>query len=156
MFNFYLYDLTEFNVFENLFQSFVNFSLKNVVFLCIGTKNYANDSFGVLCGDKLKNKNVYCYGSSVREINGTNFLDVYNFVKSKHKNAKIVVIDSVFVQSTQKPILIFRGGGVNVSGLNSNALIGDAGILFNSFSYHNNEKTQQVLCKIEKMINSLC
>lgn len=152
VFNFYLYDLTEFNVFEQVF--FESNKCFDVVFLCIGTKNYFNDSFGVRIGDELKKCKVYCYGSSTREVNGTNFMEVYRFVKSKHKSSKIIIIDSVYFKTSNSPILVYQNTGVVVSGLNNKTPIGDAGILFNSFSYHNNEKVKNILGLITKMLKN--
>lgn len=152
VYHFYLYDLTEFKVFEQVFLE----SNKNndIVFLCIGTKNYINDSFGVKVGDELKKCKVYCYGSSKREINGTNFMGVYKFVKSKHKNSKIIIIDSVYFKTSNSPILVYQNAGVVVSGLNNKTPIGDAGILFNSFSYHNTGKVEKVLGLLTKMLKN--
>lgn len=135
MFNLSVYNLKEFSRLENMFLS----CNKNneIVVMCIGTKKYFNDCFGVLLGDKLKKLNIYVYGSSKREINGLNYLNVYKFIKRKHYNAKIIIIDSVFIKGDKKPVLIYKNGGINVSGLNSDILIGDEGILFNSFSYSN-------------------
>ncbi|MGN1208577.1 MAG: DUF1256 domain-containing protein [Christensenellales bacterium] len=153
MLKFDLFDLNDFESFENLF--FEQTKNCEIVLLCVGTKKCAFDDFGVIVGDKLKNLKIYCYGSSKREINGTNFLEVFDFVKKKHSKAKIVVIDSVFVKSAKKPILIFQNYGVVVSGLNNNRPIGDQGILFNSFSYHNSETFEKVLNLIYKMFKKI-
>ena len=153
MFNFYLYDLKEFNVFEQVFLK--NNEKFDIVFLCVGTKKYINDNFGVRIGDELKKCKVYCYGSSTREVNGTNFMEVYKFVKSKHKNSKIIVIDSVYFKTKSSPILVYQNQGVVVSGLNNKTPIGDAGILFNSFSYNNNEKFGNVLNLLTKMLKKI-
>lgn len=153
MFEFNLYNFDSFEKFENLFLQ--NNKNKDIVFMCIGTKKYFNDSFGVLLGDCLKNIPVYVYGSSKREVNGLNYLNVYNFIKNKHKNSKIVVIDSVYVKSEKKPIIIYKNNASNVSGLNSNLLIGDESILFNSFSYSNLDYLNNMVTRLSNLIKKL-
>lgn len=153
MFEFNLYDLKDFNKIETLFLE--NNKNKDVVFICIGTKKYFNDSFAVMLGDKLKNYNLFVYGSSKREVNGLNYLNVYNFVKHKHKKSKIIILDSVFVKSDKKPILIYKNSPVNVSGLNSNLLLGDESILFNSFSYSNLDYLNKILILLSNLFKKM-
>lgn len=153
MFNFYLYDLKDFGMLKNFIDEF---DLNKTVILCIGTKKMFEDSFGVLFGDRIKSKKLYCFGSSKREINGTNFLKVYDYVRNKYKDYKILVIDSVYVNSKNKPILIYQNFGVKVSGLNNDVVVGDAGILFNAFSYNNYNSFDCVLTKLEKLFEKNC
>ena len=133
MFELNVYSLSEFSVLEKLFL--LNNINKDLVFLCIGTQKYYLDSFGVKIGDKLKKLNFFVYGSSKREINGNNFLKVYEFIKKKHPNSKIIVIDSVYVKGNKKPVLIYKNTPINAGSLIGNYQIGHEGILFNSFSY---------------------
>ncbi|MBE5746425.1 MAG: DUF1256 domain-containing protein [Clostridiales bacterium] len=153
MFEFNLYDLENFNILENLFK--LNNYKKNIVVLCVGTLKYFNDSFGVIFGDLIKELNIYCYGCKKHEVNGLNYLQVYNFIREKHKSAKIIVIDSVFVKSDKKPILIYKNSPINVSCLNNNNLIGDEGILFNSFSYSNTKCFNKTLYLLRKMFEKI-
>lgn len=153
MFDFYLYDLNDFYVFEDVFKLGIE-NTKQIVFLCVGTKKYKQDSFGVLMGDKIKKLKVFCYGCSKREINGLNYSKVYEFVKKKHQNSKIIIVDSIFIEGGKKPILIFKSGGVVVSALNNKMSIGDAGILFNAFSYNNDDIAGKIMQLIENMIKN--
>jgi len=143
---FYLYNLKKYKLFEGIITK----SLKNkkFIFLCIGNSNFSCDNFGVLIGNELKKLKYYSFGSSIREINGKNYNYIYKFLKNKFPNFKIVIIDSVY--SVNSPILIFKKGGINVSGLNSNRLIGDYGILYNSFSYSNNSFKQKIIKLLKK------
>lgn len=116
------------------------------------TKKYVNDSFGVVVGDKLKNIKVISFGSSKREINGTNFLKVFKFIKQKYKNYKTILIDSAYFNADNSPILVYQNYGIIPSAINSNIRIGDAGILFNSFSYTRKEIVDEVVYLLENMI----
>lgn len=149
MFKFVLYSLQQFDMLEKIILS--NMS-QNTVFLCVGTKKYVNDSFGVVVGDKLKNIKVISFGSSKREINGTNFLKVFKFIKQKYKNYKTILIDSAYFNADNSPILVYQNYGIIPSAINSNIRIGDAGILFNSFSYTRKEIVDEVVYLLENMI----
>lgn len=135
--NFLVIDFYDFKKLQN---EFIKNNLNaNIVVICVGTKKYKYDNFGVILGDILKKEKIIVYGSSKREVNGLNFLKVYNYVKNKHKNCKIIIIDVVFCKSKIKPILIYKNQPIIVSALNNKIAIGDAGILFNSFSYYNKD-----------------
>ncbi len=149
MFKFNLYNLENFDLLENLFLLGDN---SDVVFLCLGTKKYFNDSFGVLMGDELKNIKVISFGSSKREVNGTNFLKVYDFIRQKYKNSKIVLIDSVFSGEKNSPILIYQNYGTIPAGICNNKRIGDESILFNSFSYIKKDIIEKVVKMLTNMI----
>jgi len=153
MFEFYLYNFDKFYLFEKLFL--LNNLNKDIVLLCIGTDAYFNDSFGVKIGDELKKLNFYVYGSSKREINGLNFLKVYEFIKKKHVKSKVIILDSVYLKSEKKPFLIYKNSPINVSGLNSDILIGDEGILFNSFSYSKIEYFNHAIKLLKSMFFKL-
>jgi len=153
MFEFCIYSLKEFNLLENLF---INNNLnKDLVLLCIGTNSYFNDCFGPKIGDELKKLNLYVYGSSKREVNGKNFLEVYKFIKDKHKNSKVIIIDSVYLKGNKQPFLIYKNVPINVSGINSKVCIGDEGILFNSFSYSKIENLNKLIYLIKKLFVKL-
>lgn len=154
MFKFSIYNFNQFNMLEKLFLQNNNTN-KNLVLMCIGTNSYFNDCFGVKLGDELKKLNFYVYGSTKREINGTNFMQVYNFIKNKHKNSKIIILDSVYLKGDKKPMLIYKNSPINVAGLNSKYLIGDEGILFNSFSYSKLEYINNAINLIKNMFLKL-
>lgn len=153
MLNFSLYNLKDYSLFEHILLK--ELLKTKFVLICIGTKSYLNDDFGVIIGEKLKKIKVISFGGLKREINGLNFKQVYSFVKQKLPDFKVVIIDSVFVKNNNKPCLIFKKSGVNVSGINSTELIGDYGILFNSFSYSNNTK-DMVVNLLFNTFNKLC
>ena len=149
MFEFFLYDLKHFSSLEKLFLS--NNLKKEVVFLCVGTNSYFNDCFGPKIGDELKKLNFFVYGSSKREVNGLNCFKIYEFIKLKHKNCKVIILDSVFIKGEKKPFLIYKNSPIKISALNSDLSIGDEGILFNSFSYSKLEYINKVIDLIVKM-----
>lgn len=146
--NFYLYDFKDKNDFINQVEKNND---KKVVIMNVGTKKYFLDSFASFLGDKLKKLNLYVYGSTKREINGKNFLKVYEFIKKKHKGYKVIIIDSVYSLNRKKPILIYSNEPINVSFLSSDKKIGDAGILFNSFSYSSKEFIDKSMGVIENI-----
>lgn len=137
---------------ERFFENNLN---KNIVFMCIGTNKYFLDSFGAKMGDKLKQLNFYVYGSSKREINGKNYINVYNFIRKKHKKSKIIIIDSVYLQGKTKPMIVYKSHPINVSGINSKNFIGDEGLLFNSFSYQDEISLRFAIDNIFSLIEEL-
>lgn len=149
MFDFKLYSIDDFSSFEKIF--FASNKNKDLVLLNLGTKKFNYDSFGVELGDELKKLNFFVYGCSKREINGKNFAQVIDFIKKKHTNCKLIVIDSVYVAEGNKPILIYREGQTRVSCLNSTKFVGDASILFNSFSQKNRNLAKLVIFYVKKM-----
>lgn len=151
MFELNIFSLKEFKNLENTFL--INNINKNLVILCIGKKNYFYDSFGPVLGTELKKLNLFVYGSVNREVNGLNFKQVYNFIKTKHPKSKVIIIDSVFVKGSKKPILIYKNSPICVSGLNNNCYIGDEGILFNSFSYSNFKVVKKIVNLLKNMFN---
>lgn len=148
MFEFDLYSLNNFKLLEEVFLK--QNKGKDIVLMCVGTQKIIEDDFGPLVGDKLKELDIFVYGSSVREINGLNFMQVYNFIKKKHPKSKIIVVDSVLVENKQ-PILIYKNSPVRVSGINSEQFIGDESILFNSFSYYNLDIKHSAIFLIKKL-----
>lgn len=154
MSNFLLYNLNDYSLFEDILLNELKF--KNLVILCIGTKNYENDAFGVKIGDELKNVKIISLGHSKREINGLNYSKVYDFIKQKLPEYKVVILDSVYINGDSKPYLVFKKSGVNVSGINSDKVIGDYGILYNSFSYSSKNIKDFVINLLTKTFNKLC
>lgn len=153
--NCFLYDISNYCLFDFVLKK--ELQNKNIVFVCTGTKKYFYDDFGVLVGDKFKKLKVISFGSSVREVNGLNYREVYNFIKKKFPSYKIVVIDSVYINNNiKKPILMFKKSAINVSGINSKTCVGDYGILFNSFSYSNKNLKSNIINLLEKSIYKIC
>ena len=153
--NCFLYDISNYCLFDFVLKK--ELKNKNIVFVCIGTKKYFYDDFGVLVGDKFKKLKVISFGSSVREVNGLNYREVYSFIKNKFPGYKIVVVDSVYINNNKKkPILMFKKSTINVSGINNKTRIGDYGILFNSFSYSNKNIKTDIINLLEKSIYKIC
>lgn len=150
-----MYDISNYCLFDFVLKK--ELQNKNIVFVCIGTKKYFYDDFGVLVGDKFKKLKVFSFGSSIREVNGLNYKEVYNFIKNKFPSYKIVVVDSVYINNSfKKPILMFKKSAINVSGINNKTRIGDYGILFNSFSYSNKNIKTNIINLLEKSIYKIC
>ena len=72
-----------------------------------------------------------------------------------YKNSKIIVLDSVFIKSDKKPILIYKNSPISVSGINNNIAIGDECILFNSFSYSSLDCFKIALKLLTKMFKKI-
>lgn len=152
--DYYLYELCNYDIFEK--NVLMNLKKEKFIVMCIGTKRYNYDSFAVLLGDKLKKLKIYSFGSSLREINGENYLLVYNFLKKKFPKYKILILDSVYCLNKNKPLLIFKNNPINVSGINSKVCIGDYGILFNSFSYTDKYIIDNIMNLLTKTFFKLC
>lgn len=120
--------IKELNIFEN-------FCIKNkekIVFMCVGNSKVWYDSFGPIVGSLLTNTykiKSYVYGNCEKNITRTNLLSYINFIKTKHFNKKIIVIDSAINDSPDIKIVVFRKGGVVCAYYENNVGIGDMGIL---------------------------
>ncbi len=67
------------------------------VFFCIGTSSIFCDSFGPKFGTLLNQKMttpIFVYGTSESNVDAQNVEKCYKFVRSLHKNEKIVVVDA--------------------------------------------------------------
>ena len=139
--DFYLSDLEDCEDFFCLLNLWCGLKKEKPVFLCIGTKKVLYDSFGPVMGSLLKKySSFYVYGSLKREVNGLNFYEVYKFIKKKHTNSKIIVIDNAYIKNAGNVKLILKNSGVFPSGINnSKNQVGDVSILINGFSYNSNK-----------------
>ena len=139
--DFYLNNLEDCEDFFCLLNSWCGLKKERPVFLCIGTTKVLCDSFGPMMGSLLKRySNFYVYGSLKREVNGLNFFEVYKFIKKKHKNSKIVVIDNAYIKNAGNIKLILKNAGIFPSVINnSKNQVGDVSILINGFSYNSNK-----------------
>ena len=150
--DYYLYDFNHANDFVEKVAERLN---RKFVVMNIGTKNYFLDSFGFKMGEKLKKLQIYAYGGKKREINGRKFLKTYKFIKEKHKDYDIVILDSVYSLNNKKPILIYKDSPIRVSFLTNKIEIGNAGILFNSFSYSSEESLDKTVKVVEKIFQKI-
>ena len=67
------------------------------VILCIGSDKVTGDALGPVVGHILTRElNVpsFVYGSLSRPVNALNLLETMSFIKCRHKNKKILIIDS--------------------------------------------------------------
>lgn len=72
---------------------------ESFVVLCLGTRKVSVDSLGCIVGSLLKNKykiKNFCYGDYLSNVTSTNVEDVVKLILAKHKNEKIIVVDSAF------------------------------------------------------------
>lgn len=137
MYSLELKDFSSANTFEDNLFSMLKFYNYPPIFLCIGTSKCLEDCFGVFCGTALKSYSKFkVFGSLKHEINAKNFLQTYNFIRKKHKNNPIVIIDNVFIKNSDDTKLILKNSGVCPCGIFNNKIIGDVSILVNGFSYN--------------------
>lgn len=67
------------------------------VILCIGSDKVTGDALGPVVGHILTremNVSAFVYGSLSRPVNALNLLETIAFIKHKHRDKKILVIDS--------------------------------------------------------------
>lgn len=73
-------------------------SLKEVIFLCIGTDRATGDSLGPLVGYKLSklpfNDNIYVYGTLNNPVHAKNLICTIEEIYIKHKNPFLIAIDA--------------------------------------------------------------
>ncbi len=118
---------------------------KDVVVLCLGYKNFFLDSVGPIVGSILKHKyntKVYVYGSLNSDINAKIAKKYYSFIKNKHKNSKIIIIDALISKNKKEGKLI-------VTKKNGNILI-----LANIITLQNFNKNILECIKINNVLNS--
>lgn len=101
-------------------------SFEKYVIFCVGSSKNVCDSFGPFVGEFLKKLNIPCYvyGNLKDNINAKNVKDYHNFVKIKHINSKIIVVDCKLCQ-TLKVKLSSSKGELMVAGLTQKLKLGD-------------------------------
>lgn len=81
----------------NKFENFIKKYKKNIVFVCVGNFDVWYDSFGPIVGSILKFKyNIPCfiYGTIEHNIKLDSLNLFIDWIKNKHFNSKIIVIDA--------------------------------------------------------------
>ncbi|MBQ2723500.1 MAG: spore protease YyaC [Clostridia bacterium] len=107
---------------------------KNSVFLCVGCDKVFSDSLGPKVGTLLNlymKHPLFVYGVEGNCITAKNLLHCYNFVKSLHKNKRLVVIDAAVGTPEQVGcVQVFNGGLEPGAATNKNLpKIGDVAVV---------------------------
>jgi len=115
-----------------LFEDFLKLNKNNIVFVCVGNSDVWYDSFGPIVGSLLININkfpYFVYGNMNKNIKLTNLNHYINWIKKKHFNKKIVVIDAALSKFNREDI-VFRQGKVKCAYFNKESKpFGDFSIL---------------------------
>lgn len=108
-------------------------TMKNLVFLCIGTTKIIGDSIGPKVGDKLRklNVNAFVYGSTERQVTAINVDDYAKMIKQRHGGDTVVVIDSALGKIGDIGAIKVTRNGIKPGGAfdKNKERIGDIGIL---------------------------
>jgi len=111
---------------QNFGFDLCNEMLKNnnlPVFMCIGSAFVVSDSIGPVVGSLLTNKyniETYVYGNLKNNITKENLNNYYNFIKKKHLNSKIIVIDSGLSELDKIGLVKFNKGSIYTGAENIN------------------------------------
>ena len=93
---------------------------KKPVFMCIGSDKYIADSLGPMIGEILKRKyniQAYIYGNLDYNINATNLVACYNYIKTIHPQSQIIAIDATLGDNIGEIIIgdgAYAGMGKNL------------------------------------------
>lgn len=122
----------------------------NIIILCVGSDRIVTDLLGPLVATELKRAGVKCfvYGSLEYTINALNLRQTVNFIKTMHKNSKILIIDSAEGEELNQ--IGIKDGGINFYSL-PDLFVGDCSILAYNMKRENNsiKLNQMGYCKIE-------
>lgn len=103
------------------------------VILCIGSPDITGDSLGPLTGHLLTHKyniRTFVYGTISRPVHCGNIVNVYNFIREKHRS-KILAVDAALGYSLNT-INIFKGGIKPAAALSKDfPLLGDYSVTAN-------------------------
>ena len=132
-----------------LFECFCRKNKNNIVFLCVGNSHVWYDSFGPIVGSLLQNKyNIqsFVYGNCENNITRSNLFDYIEFVKRKHFNKKIIVLDSAISDDFSLESVVFRKGEVVCAYYNNNVGAGHYGVLCPVVT------KEQACCNLKKIV----
>ena len=115
-----------------MFEEFLKSNKNNIVFVCVGNSDVWYDSFGPIVGSLLININnfpYFVYGNMHTNIKLTNLNNYINWIKKKHFNKKIVVIDAA-LSKINRECIVFREGAIKCAYFNKESKpFGDFSIL---------------------------
>lgn len=104
------------------------------VYMCIGTEKVFSDSLGPRVGTLLNarmNQPTFVYGLIEQNITAENLCRSYEFIRSMHPNAPIVVVDAGVGETSQIGNVQLCDGGILPGAATNKNLpeIGDVGIV---------------------------
>lgn len=104
------------------------------VVLCIGSSGVSGDSLGPLVGDLLRDKyNVpaFVYGGTSKPVNGVNYGEYVDHIKTKHKGSVVIAVDACVGDAHDVGKIKYTFNGVSAGGALNKKLtrIGDLGVL---------------------------
>jgi len=105
--------------------------LNKPVFMCVGTDKIVADSLGPIVAEKLKKSYripAYVYGGLDYNINATNLIECYNYIKTIHPNSAIVLIDATLAEDVGQ-VKICKGAFAGAGNVLPSIKIGDISIL---------------------------
>jgi len=126
------------------------------VFVCIGSDRVVSDMVGPLTAEFLVNKfevSAYVYGRLKNPIVASNLNSAIEYIKSKHKNSQVVIIDASLGDFDEVGKIKLNNFGCVPAGVfNSNNIVyGDVSILPIISTYGINEKLFLSCAKFNKV-----
>lgn len=125
-------NLKAFKLYNNLKTLLYKYRYKEKVFLCVGNYKIWYDCFACKLGQAIKNLgvNAYVYGGTEFPILKHNVDQYTKFIKSKHPNACVIVIDNILTNNTQYcGKLEIKEESTNIAALTSGYRVGDISVL---------------------------
>ena len=104
------------------------------VFMCVGSDRVVGDSLAPIVSEYLIKKfkiNAYVYGTLKNPITAKNINSAYSFIKMKHKNSKIIVVDATLANEDDVNFVKLERFGVVPAGFfnGGSSVMGDYSIL---------------------------
>ena len=101
------------------------------IFLCVGNSNVVADCFGPLVGEILTKKYGISgvFGNLENNITSKNINQIYQMIKLKYPNKKVVIIDAALSESNNVGLVNFLNTGCVPACFTNFKIMGDYSIL---------------------------
>ncbi len=137
-----LFNINFYKYYIKLSKLLKHYNYKEIVFFCVGNYKVWYDSFASLFCKEVKNTNTRCfiYGGKDFPILPDNLTCYIEFVKQKHPNACVIVVDNLLtLEPTESEELIINNRSTNIAGLATNLTFGNISVLYKTYPYQNSD-----------------
>lgn len=131
-YNLLMTNLKAFNLYKNLKTLLYKYRYKEKVFLCVGNYKIWYDCFSCELEKMIKVTGIkaYVYGGMNFPILKHNIDQYAKFIKIKHPNACVIVVDNILTNNTQYcGELVIKEESTNIAALTAAYRVGDISVL---------------------------